>query len=384
MPGFVSASWITRTPDVRDLLGASTAEMGFILLGLSAGSMIGVLCSGPLVIALGSKKVVTLGMPLVALSMPVIGFGTLLHGWVVAAGLACFGLGMGLSEVALNVQGTELERSLRRSIMPSLHAFYSLGTVVGGISGMVATAISVPVFAHLFAVFVLVTIALAVALRFVSSADSTDKESSTEAKEKSAWSQVLRDPVTLLLGAVVLALALAEGSANDWLPLIIVDSHHAYAALGSAVFVIFAAAMTIARFAGNALVNKFGPVPMLVVSCVMAILGVGTIILADSLALAMAAVVLWGLGAALGFPVALSVAGESPENAAAKVSLAATLGYIAFLAGPPTLGLLGEKYGLRMAMIVVFVALILGTVAATQIRRAARRVSDYSTTNVNS
>ena len=64
-------------------------------------------------------------------------------------------------------------------------------------------------------------------------------------------------------------------------------------------------------------------------------------------------VVLWGLGSALGFPVGMSAAADDPRNAAARVSAVATIGYLAFLVGPPLVGFVGEQVGLLNALLMV-------------------------------
>src|SRR6478609_5209473 len=326
LPGLTIASWVTRTPDVRDLVGASTAEMGLILFGLSAGSMVGILSSGALVSRRGTRPVMLAGTLSVALGAAVIGVGAALgSGPVVAAGLALFGLGMGGGEIALNVEGAEVERGLGRSTMPAMHGCFSLGTVVGALAGMVLTAVGFPVLAHLAVVAVV----------------------------------------------VALALALAEGTANDWLPLVMVDGHGFDAALGSAVYAAFAAAMTLGRFVGGRFVDRFGRAAVLAASAVVGAVGLALVIFVDHQAVAGAAAVLWGLGASLGFPVALSAAGDTAapgEDATARVSLAATIGYVAFLVGPPALGFLGDHFGLRHALILVLVLVA----AATFLTPAAR------------
>src|SRR5699024_8222214 len=157
---------------------------------------------------------------------------------------------------------------------------------------------------------------------------------------------VWRDGRLLLLGCVILALAMAEGTANDWLPLVMVDGHGFDAAWGSGVFAVFAASMTLGRFTGGRFVNRYGRTAVLVTSALVGAVGIAVVVFLDHGGAATAAVVLWGLGAALGFPVALSAAGAGatdPGQTAARVSFAATVGYIAFLVGPPVLGVLGDN-----------------------------------------
>nr|WP_229881347.1 MFS transporter [Streptomyces viridiviolaceus] len=154
----------------------------------------------------------------------------------------------------------------------------------------------------------------------------------------------------LLIGGVILAMALAEGSANDWLPLLMVDGHDMDPAVGSAVYTGFAAAMTVGRFVGGFLIDRLGHSRALPGA---ARLGIALVVFADSAVLADAAVLPWGLGASLGFPLTLSAADDSGPDSTARVSLVAMIGYVAFLVGPPSLGFLGDHYGLRAAVIVV-------------------------------
>ncbi|MET7685102.1 MFS transporter [Streptomyces sp. NPDC005423] len=367
-PGLTMSSWVTRTPDVRDLLAASTARMGLILFGLSVGSMIGILCSGALVARWGVRRVIMLGTASVATAAAVIGVGAGVgSGAVVALGLAVFGFGMGGGEVALNVEGAEVERLLGRSTLPAMHGFFSLGTVIGAIGGMVLTAVEVPVLVHLAVVAVLVLAMLCLVIRYVPSGGG--RRTVTERRETGgARATVWKDPMLLLIGCVILALAMAEGTANDWLPLVMVDGHGFDPALGSAVYAVFAAAMTVGRFAGGRFVDRFGRAAVLCASALVGAAGLALVIFVDNQVVAALAAILWGLGASLGFPVALSAASDSGGDPAARVALAATVGYVAFLVGPPALGYLGQHFGLRHALILVLVLVVAASFATSGAR----------------
>jgi MFS family permease len=339
-------------------VGASTAEMGFILFGLSIGSMVGILSSGPLVARVGTRTVIAAGTASAALGVATVGIGAAAgNGLVVAIGLGLFGLGMGGGEVALNIEGAEVEKAIGRSVMPLMHGFFSLGTVVGAVVGMLLTAVEFPVGIHLIVVGAVICAALTVAVRDIPHGNGRRSATPSAAEDRPRGRGVWRDPRLLLVGGIILALAMAEGTANDWLPLLMVDGHGFDAALGSAIYAVFAAAMTLGRFIGGWFVDRFGRAAVLGGSALLGALGLAVVIFVDSQVAAGAAVVLWGVGASLGFPVALSAAGDSgaPSETAARVSFAATIGYVAFLVGPPVLGLLGEHYGLRAAMIVVLV-----------------------------
>ncbi|WP_424467249.1 MFS transporter [Pseudoclavibacter helvolus] len=374
LPGLTIASWVTRTPDVRDALGASTAEMGLILFGLSVGSMAGILSSGRLVSRWGARPVIAVGMTLVALSALTIGSGAATTSSVlVGVGLGLFGLGMGGAEVALNIEGADVERQLGKSTLPAMHGFFSLGTTIGAVGGMIATATAFPILAHLSVAAVAVTIGLIASIRLLPPATGQTSRAASDDSAPAASSPLWRDKTLLLIGLVVLALAMAEGSANDWLPLVMVDGHGFDAAWGSGIFAVFALSMTIGRFIGGAFVDRFGRMKVLCTSALIGGAGIALIIFVDNQAVAAAAAILWGVGTALGFPVALSAAGASGDRPDARVAFAATLGYIAFLVGPPALGFLGEDFGLRPALGVVLALVALAAVASWAAgRREAR------------
>lgn len=365
--GLGISSWVTRTPAVRDAVDASTAQMGMILFGLSVGSMTGVIASGRLVARVGTRPVAMAGSLLIVAGVAAVaagsGAGSAL---VVFLGLLLFGLGGGVGEIALNIEGAEVEAALRRPVLPVLHGFFSLGTVVGGALGMGAAAAGVPVAWHLGAVAA-VLVALA-AWAFpglprgvgVVAVAPAHVGSTGDARPPSVW----RDRTVVLIGVIVLAMAFAEGSANDWLPLLIVDGHGVPEAYGSLIYVGFAAMMTVGRFAGGPIVARLGSARMMTVSAAMAIAGILVVAFSSNLVMAGLAVALWGLGASLGFPVAISAAGANPDRSAERVSAVATSGYVAFLVGPPLLGFLGERAGLQQAMLVVVLMLIVALAAS--------------------
>lgn len=356
LPGLAISSWVTRTPAIRDLLGASPSQMGLILLGLSAGSMVGILSSGPAVARLGARPVMIAGTVGVVMSMPTIGAGASAGSTVVTmAGLFLFGLGMGGGEIAMNVEGADIEKVIERPVLPALHGFFSLGTVVGASLGIAFTATGVPVVWHLISIGVVAVVVLVVAARSIPAGTGRVERADVGGRRSRTGRPVWKDSRLLLIAAIVLAMALAEGTASDWLPLVMVDGHGFGAASGSAVYAVFAAAMTLGRFSGGTFIVRFGRARVLRASILAGVAGMALVIFVDSQWVAAVAVVLWGLGASLGFPMALSAAGESGEDSARRVSLAATVGYVAFLVGPPVIGFVGEHYGLRTALILPMV-----------------------------
>ena len=380
LPGLGLSSWVTRTPDVRDLIGASPAQMGMVLFGLSIGSMLGILSSGRLVSRFGARPVIAAGVALLITGLPMIGLGALTgQGAVVAAGLFCFGAGMGSAEVAMNVEGADIERIIRKPFLSGLHGFFSLGTVVGASAGIAFTALGVAVPWHLGVVCLVAVLGFGVVIRDLPPATGRAErptEGSPSGRTASLWSE----PRLLLIGVLVLAMALSEGAATDWLPLVMVDGHGFDAASGSLIFTGFATAMTVGRFAGGWFIARFGRSRVFRGCALIGALGMGTVIFAQNPVLAGFAAVLWGLGTSLAFPLAISAAGDSGPNAAGRVSVVATMGYVAFLVGPPLLGFVAEDHGLRGALIVplalVLVAVFLSSSVGEKPRERLRVESD--------
>ncbi|MGP9722716.1 MFS transporter [Corynebacterium sp. AOP40-9SA-29] len=381
LPGMGIASWVTRTPAIRDAIDASTAQMGMVLFGLSIGSMLGILSSGPLVARLGARTVIGVGLVGVVVSMPTIGIGAAAGSpFVVFCGLAFFGAGMGAGEVAMNIEGADVEKVARRPFLPLLHGFFSLGTVAGALLGMLATAVDFSVIAHLILIGVLAAVVLLVAIRELPAhtgrigPDDREVEGADSAGRPAVW----KDPTLILISVIVLAMALAEGTANDWLPLVMVDEHGFADTLGSAIYTVFAASMAVGRLVGGPIVQRWGRAPVLFVSALLGALGIALISLVDNQAVAAGSVVLWGLGASLGFPVALSAAGESGAQQGKRVAFASTVGYLSFLVGPPALGFIGESAGLRTALILPLVVLLIAALLVPALRPGGRKAGTRS------
>ena len=159
-------------------------------------------------------------------------------------------------------------------------------------------------------------------------------------------------------------MAFTEGTGNDWLGVAVIDGYGAQAAVGSLTFAAFVAAMTTGRWFGPDLLDRYGRVPVLRVSALAALVGLLLVVFGTGLPMAMAGAVLWGLGAALGFPVGMSAAADDPRHAAGRVSVVASIGYVAFLAGPPLIGLLGDHVGVLRSLTIAAGLMAVGLLVA--------------------
>jgi MFS family permease len=172
---------------------------------------------------------------------------------------------------------------------------------------------------------------------------------------------------TLLVGILVFVAAFTEGTANDWLSVALVEGHHIPAWAGVLGFATFLTCMTAGRLAGPQLLERFGRVSLLRVMFAAAGLG-SLLVVFGPTPLAFLGAAIWGFGVSLGFPVGMSAAADDPRTAAARMSVVSTIGYAAFLAGPPLLGFLGDEVGILLALLAVGA----GVVVAILVLPAAR------------
>jgi predicted MFS family arabinose efflux permease len=370
--GFAFASWASRIPQVRTRLELDPSALGLVLLATAAGSVIALPLSGSLVHRAGSRRTVTAMSLLLTVSLAVIAAGSVTGVPLLVVGLFLMGFSNGAWDVAMNVQGAVVERHLGRSIMSRFHAGFSLGTVAGAGLGAAMIAFDVPVPTHLLGVGVLLGVAVPLAVRpFVPDVADEDDDQTTSRGTGSGALSAWREPRTLLIGVVVLAFAFAEGAANDWLSVAFIDGHGTSAVVGTLGYAVFLVAMTAVRWAGPPLLDRWGRVPMVRVLAGISIAGLLLFVFGGHPAAAFAGALLWGAGAALGFPVGMSAAADDPARAAGRVSVVASIGYCAFLGGPPLIGVLGQHVGVLRALTVIAVLIVVATTIAGSLRPPA-------------
>lgn len=362
--GLVFASWAARIPAVTEALTLTSGQMGTLLLCIAAGSLIALPSAGWVVNHIGTANTVR-GAGLV---VAVAGVGialALLAGSVIltAVGLFFFGIAIGLWDVAQNIEGADVEHRMRRTIMPQFHAAFSGGAFVGALLGAGLSQLGVGLPAHLIAIVAVVVVTGLIAPRYflphIAPTPAADGEGHG-GKAGAAW----RDGRTLLIGVVVLGATLTEGAGNDWISKATVDGLHAPESVGAVLFAIFVGGMTLMRFLGGSVIDRFGRVAVLRASMAAAALGLALFVFAGNIVLAALGAALWGIGAALAFPMGMSAAADDPKHAAARVSVVSTIGYVAFLAGPPLLGYLGDLTGIHRALLAIGVPILFALLLA--------------------
>lgn len=382
LSGLSLASWVARIPAVRDDVGLSTQGVGLVILAGSIGSIVGLIAAPWLMARFGARLGMIGVLVTVSVGLVLVGLGgsVLPSVVLVAVGLVLFGFGNGAVDVMMNVEGAEAERELGKTVMPLMHAFFSFGTVAGAGLAAVASALALSVSIHLGIIAAVIAVAVVVAVRFVPVREELGDDPHTDAP-RDPWTVRLRrslsvwaDVRLLLIGVVMLGMSFAEGSANDWLALAVVDGHGLDETTGAAIFTVFTIAITGARVLGGPFIDRFGRVLMLQVMAGIGVVGLALFIYASEPWMLIVGTALWGIGCSLAFPVGMSAAADVPDraDAAARVSAVAMIGYCAFLVGPPLIGFLGERFGILNGLLLLLGLMVVAGLAAPAARERNR------------
>ncbi len=363
MAGLVMAQTFARMPAIRDAVGASTGELGIALIGGGLGALLAMPFTGRLVDRFGSRRVVAVTVVLACAgwsSLSVANTPALLGLLLVLTGAP-----FGIWDVAMNVQGSHVEQLRGRSLMPMFHAAFSAGAVIGAGIGALAAYLGVGLLQLPALGLLAAVIGLLAARAFVP--DRPDSAASEGAGDQPPTRRGITG-VEILIGVVCLGGALAEGSANDWLAILLVDVQGAPAAFGALALTAFNVAMMIGRLVGSPAIDRFGRANVVRAGGLLATVGILMASQLPSLPVALLGGLIWGLGVSTIFPAAISAAGEVPGRGNRSITVVATIAYGAFLFGAPTIGLLAELFGLSRALFVVIAFLLVMMLLARHLR----------------
>jgi len=274
----------------------------------------------------------------------------------------------GAADVGINVDGAEIEKRLGRSALPRMHAGYSIGAFSGAGIGTASIALGIDLF---WQVVVLATLSLIVPVifsRLLPAKNGIDPHHHKDAPADSRPGKVFISAGIIALCIGIFGITIAEGAANDWLAIGLVDDYKVSNQLAGLAFAVFNLSMTVVRFFGGNLVDRFGRSRVLQVLAGFGIIGLLLIILSHNIVLAIVGAALWGAGVALGFPLFISAAAEAPGGAR-TVAFVTTSGYFAFLVGPPLLGFVAESWN---SMLNMYWLLAIGLIASFFAARATK------------
>lgn len=342
MNGFMMGSWAPMIPEFAARLSLSESQLGLVILMFGVGSLLMMPVAGAKIARYGSRKV---SLTAAVAFLPTLLLITLTNNiWSGVAAVVLFGGLTGAMDVAMNANAVATERSMRRSIMSSCHAFWSLGGLLGaGLGGLLIKQIGV--YGHAVALTVVAAILLTIAWPRV----LADPPHPEQHHEK------LRLPMTPLpwiIGIMALFSMVPEGAILDWGALYLRNELGASITASGFAFAAFSMTMAIMRFAGDLVRDRFGAVNTLRVCSVISIIGLLIAGIATNPVVAIIGFAIAGIGISNMVPIAFSAAGNMPGLAPGiGLSVVTTMGYSGILVAPSAIGFIAEHIGLGTVFI---------------------------------
>ncbi|MFZ4275392.1 MFS transporter [Streptomyces arboris] len=361
--GAVTGSFATRVPWIQDHAGVSAGQLGLALAFPAIGASIAMPLAGRISHRFGARTALRglLALWTLALILPALAPNLL----TLCAVLFVYGATAGMSDVAMNALGVEVENRLDKSIMSGLHGMWSVGALIGSAAGTVAAHVGADARLHHTLAALVLTVLGLLACRGVLDLRS-------EPDEEPPPRFTLPPKSALIIGAVGFCAVFAEGASLDWSAVYLRDILGSSDGVAAASTTAFALTMAVARLAGDRIVDRFGAVRTVRTGGVLATLGGLLVVFSPSPAAAMGGFGLLGLGVAVVVPLAFAAAGRSGPNPSQAIAGVATITYTSSLIAPSAIGALAETTSLVVSFGVVTL-LAFGLVVGAGVLRAGDR-----------
>lgn len=363
MNGFLIGAWAPKIPEFASRLGLDEAKLGIMILLFGLGSLVMMPIAGSQIARFGSSIVSRYASVLLTPCLLLLTFVT--NVWTGGVAIFLFGGLIGAMDVAMNANAVAVERNMRRAIMSSCHAFWSLGGLIGSATGGFLID-HIGVSTHAVLATLLAAFLVAAAWRIV----FHDAPHPEEHKEDHSRG-LPRSPLPWLIGLMALFCMIPEGAILDWGALYLRNELGATATLSGFAFAAFSLTMAIMRFAGDLIRDRFGAVKTLRTCAVIAIFGLLMIGLAGNSTIAIIGFALTGIGISNIVPIAFSAAGNLPGMAAGVgLSIVTTMGYSGILVAPSAIGFIARYTGLGVIFIGLSALLVVAMAFSSLARHA--------------
>jgi len=367
MHSFVMTNWFPRIPDMQAKLGVGTGDLSLGLLGASIGTLVSLPFAGQIIEWLSARRAILVAFVFYGLAYALVGWA-----WNVPslfAGLFLAGLFMPVVDVAMNVEADRIEATTGRRIMNTCHGFWSVGSIIGGLSGAAFASLEIDIRWHLAIVGAIsIPIALAVAYRLpqlpVGLAQS----------EKSRFRIALPTLTLLPLCLFAFGMLLVEAAALDWSSLFLRSVMGATPFAAGVGFAAFTIAMAVGRFFGDWASGRFGPVAVARSCGVIGLVGLVALVTAPTFVQALAGLAAIGLGVSVAVPLAVSAAASRGDRpASVNVAALSLVSFSGFLVEPPLVGFGAEWSGsLRIGLALLLPAIVVSIILAGHVRRSVK------------
>ena len=364
-------AWLPRIPEIQQALGLGPAGLAFALLGLPCGTLLTLPFAGPLVGKIGPRMAILAGFVLYTIAVSLPAFASSPTMLFIALMLA--GSTISFVELGLNVQADAVEKSTGSVIMTTSHGFWSVGIMVGSLTGSGLAALGLA--AH-WAIMLVAIVVLPIALLASRSLPFAAVEPSKAEGHRSAWAF----PSWALFGIClfVFGITMTEGAMADWSAIFLRDALGAEGGLVGLGYSVFAMMVAAGRFGGDTLKRRFGAVNTARICGTLALAGAALLFVAPNTAVALVGFAIIGLGVSVGFPLAVTAAaGLTDRSASANVAILSFVALLGFLVGPPVIGFVAEHADMRIAIACLLPVLLLSLLLTGRLV-AQKPVTDHN------
>tara|TARA_B100000963_G_scaffold87094_1_gene74697 strand:+ start:89 stop:1267 length:1179 start_codon:yes stop_codon:yes gene_type:complete len=337
---FSLGAMFPRLDDIQTSLAIDKAELGFLLLCIPLGLQITLVFADRLVRAIPLKNIICIGVPSICF-MQFAAVAINQVAFFVFFLILCGAL-VAVVEVALNLEADRVEHALGSRIMNRSHAFWSIGFFLAAVVGALLSQFKVMLEIHFLLICVISFITSKII--FEDYAVASPRHSNVTKIKKFS---LPTGPIFVMV-LFTMAAMLVEGASIDWSVIFMREIHNASPFISGFSLAMAAFSQALVRFFGDNLLNKFGPVPVSIVSLFFMFSGVFFVILSSSSTMAILGFLFMGSGSAVIFPMAISIAASRNDRPAeTNVASLTQFAFGMFLLGPPILGFVGEAYSLR-------------------------------------
>ncbi|WP_405809588.1 MFS transporter [Streptomyces sp. NBC_00210] len=358
--GAVTGSLATRIPWIQDHAGVGAGQLGLALAFPALGASVAMPLAGAVSHRFGARNALRGLLALWTLSLILPSFAS--NPLTLCGALFVYGATAGMSDVAMNALGVEVENRLHRSIMSGLHGMWSVGALIGSAGGTLAAHLGSDARLHH-----VIAAATLTALGLIACQGVLDLRSAPDEAPPPRFA--LPPKSALLIGAVGFCAVFAEGASLDWSAVYLRDVMDTSAGLAAASTATFALTMAVARLVGDRIVDRFGSVRTVRVGGVLATAGGLLVVLAPYPAVAMTGFAFIGLGVAVVVPLAFAAAGRSGPNPSQAIAGVATITYTSGLIAPSAIGAVADATSLVVSFGLV-TALACGLVVGAGVLRS--------------
>ncbi|WP_329122920.1 MFS transporter [Streptomyces sp. NBC_01353] len=364
--GAVTGSFATRIPWIQDHADVSAGQLGLALAFPAIGASLAMPLAGAISHRFGARTALRGLLALWTMALILPSLAPNIYG--LCAVLFVYGATAGMSDVAMNALGVEVENRLDKSIMSSLHGMWSVGALLGSAAGTVAAHLGADArLHHLVAALVLTALGLVLCQGVL------DLQSAPDEEPPPRFS--LPPKSALIIGAIGFCGVFAEGASLDWSAVYLRDELGSSAGVAAASTTAFALTMAIARLVGDRVVDRFGAVRTVRVGGVAATIGGLLVVFAPHAAVAMAGFGLIGLGVAVVVPLAFAAAGRSGPNPSQAIAGVATITYTSGLIAPSAIGGIADATSLMFSFGLVTLLAFGLVLGAGVLRQGSRPMS---------